>query len=360
MPAHLRCVGISGNAGRILIRLADLVRLARGGAVGLLVLSVARSALSFPSSRLVYVRGPGAGACPDQSSVREAVRKRLGYDPFFPSSDKTIILRVMRDSGKLRGEVELVDEQGKQVGKREFSAAQDECDQLLRAMALSISIAIDPKSAETYAQGPDVDGAPDPPIKQTEPQTDSQPEPLSPALLTPPAPATAPKAKPSREAAPRLWSAGLGATLQLGSMPQAALGATAFGALRTGSWSLAIEGELDAPVTTEQQGVELRSSGGGLKLLPCGHWRLLSACPVSALRWLTATGSASGLGATAGSLAFGARLGFELPLSPSFSALASGDLLLTAVPVRLVSEGRDLWETPLFSGGFAIAAAMHF
>jgi len=327
-------------------------------AVSALLLFGARSALGFPSSRLVYVRGPGAEGCPDQSAVREAVRKRLGYDPFFPSADKTIIARVVREASRLHGEVELVDEHGTQAGKREFSAEPDQCEQLVYAMALSISIAIDPKSAETYAQGPAESPLPEPAANQRDSQPDHQAE--AETLGSARAPAAAPQAQPSVEATPWLWSGGLGATLQFGSMPQVALGAAAFAALRKGAWSLAIEGELDAPVTTEQQGLELRSSGGALKVLPCGHWRLFVACQVSALRLLGTTGSASGLGGTAASLALGARLGFELPVSPTFGALAYGDLLLTARPVSLVSEGRTLWEMPLVSGGTGIAAVAHF
>jgi len=328
--------------------------------VGLLVLLAARSALGFPSSRLVYVRGPGAEECPDQATVREAVKKRLGYDPFFPSSDKTIIARVVRDAGKLRGEVELIDERGTQVGKREFSAASDECDQLVHAMALSISIAIDPKSAETYTQGPDLVTESEPAENQPDSQRATEIPIASAAAPKQSAPPPVPQTKASVKSASWRWSAGLGATAQFNSMPQLALGATAFGALRTGAWSLAIEGELDAPVTTEEQGVELRSSGGALKLLPCGHWRSIRACQVTALRWLRATGDASGFGGTAASLALGVRFGVELPLSPTFGALAYGDLLLTPLPVRLVSEGRTLWETPIFSGGLGIAAVAHF
>jgi len=324
------------------------------------VLLGAHRALAFPSSRLVYVRGPGAEHCPDQTTVREAVRKRLGYDPFFPNSDKTIIARVVRDSSKLRGEVELIDEHGAQVGKREFSAAQNECDQLVRAMALSISIAIDPKSAETYGNGPELDAPPEPPENQPDLPNDSQSGQASAAAVTRPTTATAPPAKAPAKIASWLWSAGLGATLQFNSMPEVALGATAFGALRTGAWSLAVEGELDAPVTTQEQGAELRSSGGALKLVPCGHWKLLRACQVSALRWLATTSSASELGGTAPSLALGARLGLELPLSPTFGVMGAGDLLLTALPVRLASEGHTLWEMPLFSGGVTIAAVAHF
>ncbi|HYP98134.1 MAG TPA: hypothetical protein VER96_05640 [Polyangiaceae bacterium] len=338
--------------------MAELVRWARGGAVFLFALSSARSALGFPSSRLVYMRGPGAENCPDQASVRDAVKKRLGYDPFFPSSDKIIIARVMRDGSKLRGEVELVDEQSSQVGKREFAAEQDQCEQLVHAMALSISIAIDPKSAETYAQGPE-NPAPEP--RENEPASSPSAEaPVVTAATPPAAPPIASPARSSPQIKRWLWSAGLGATVQFGSMPKTAFGATAFGAVRSGAWSLALEGELDAPMTAHSEGVELRSSGGALKLLPCGHWKLMSACQITALRWLAATGTPSGLGGSAGSLALGGRLGVELPLSPKFGALAYGDLLLTPLPVHLESQGNPLWKTPIFSGGLGIAAVVHF
>ncbi|MEO6602920.1 MAG: hypothetical protein ABIQ16_23750, partial [Polyangiaceae bacterium] len=62
--------------------------LALGG--GLFASLLTPVAWAFPTSRLVYARGPGAEQCPEQSVVRAAVASRLGYDPFFPSSDKTI------------------------------------------------------------------------------------------------------------------------------------------------------------------------------------------------------------------------------------------------------------------------------
>jgi hypothetical protein len=282
----------------------------------------------------------------------------LGYDPFFPNSDKTIIARIVREANKLRGEVELVDEHGTQAGKREFSAEPDQCEQLVHAMALSISIAIDPKSAETYGQGPADVPAPDP----AENQADSQPDGDSSVAPVPAAPLRVSDLQPAPSARTPswLWSAGLGATVQFGAMPATALGAVAFAALRNGTWSLAVEGELDAPVTTQQNGVELRSAGGALKLVPCGHWKLLRACQVTVLRWHSASGNVSGIGGSAGSFALGGRLGLELPLSRTIGALAYGDLLLTALPVRLESEGHTLWKMPILSGGIGIAAVAHF
>ena len=308
----------------------------------------------------MYARGPGAENCPGQAAVREAVKKRLGYDPFFPSSDKTIIARVLREAARLRGEVELIDEHGTQVGRREFSAPVDQCNQLVHAMALSISIAIDPKSAETYHQGPEEPPAKDSAVNQREPKEAVAVEPVPPGAGDRAADGPAPRAKASAAAPPWQWSVGLGPTLQFRSLPQTALGASAFAALRRSAWSLALETELDLPVTTIEQNVELASSSFAIRAMPCRHWGVASACQVTALRWLSATGSASERGGSAPSLALGARLGLELRLSRVFSALAYGDLLVTVVPVRLSSEGREIWEMPLLCGGVGIAAVAHF
>jgi hypothetical protein len=309
---------------------------------------------------LVYARGPGAEACPEQAVVREAVKKRLGYDPFFPSSDKTIIVRVLRDGERLRGEVELIDENGTQVGRREFFAPLQQCDPLVHAMALSVSIAIDPKSAETYGQGPPDATPADSGKNQADSQESAAAPPERSVARAAPASSSVSATKPAPQAPPWLWSVGLGPTVQFGSLPQPALGASAFGAIQRAAWSLAFEAELDLPVTTTEQAVELRSSSFALKALPCWHWRFASACQVTALRWLSATGNFSNSSGTGRSLSLGARVGAELPITASLSGVAYADLLVTPVPVRLLSEGHEVWRTPLFGGGLTIAAVVHF
>jgi hypothetical protein len=65
------------------------------------------------SSRLVYARGQGTEAsCPDEAALRQAVVKRVGYDPFFPFAKFTVTASLKRDGGKLTGHVELVGEDG--------------------------------------------------------------------------------------------------------------------------------------------------------------------------------------------------------------------------------------------------------
>lgn len=337
----------------------------RGGAllIGLCALACAGSAAAFPSTRLVYARGPGAEQCPDQAAVRKAVAARLGYDPFFPSSDKTIVARVLREPDRLKGQVELVDEHGVEVGLREFSAEPEKCDDLIRAMALSISIAIDPKSDETYSQGP-----PDEPAEIAEKPPKSAPTP-------PPAPnagskrvpepaRTIPRPSPAEQSRARVEaSLGVAALGSLGTAPNPTLGATLFGALHWQAWSLALEARADLPSTGEERGVPLRTSTWAANAVPCFHLGVGFGCAVGSLRWLGATRTDGG--ASVGTRAFwalGGRLGAELPLSARFSLLGYFDLMaVPAAPqVRAGAAASPAWRPPALSGDLAIAAAVHF
>ncbi len=324
-------------------------------------LGITRGAAAFTTSRLVYARGPGTEQCPDQDAVRKAVATRLGYDPFFPSSDKTIVARVLRDSDHLKGQVELVDEHGAELGLREFSADADKCDDLVRAMALSISIAIDPKSAETYGQGP-VDEPPD----AERPSEPKSAEPAPPAPPSPPRQASAPtKSRPdARPPSVRhtvVWAAGVGAIGLLDVAPKPTLGGFGFASARSGAWSLALEGRADLPVTDEQSGVTFRTSSYALSAVPCVHFGFAFACELTSLGWIQASGTQTAAkSGTSVLLSLGGRIGAELTLTPSFGLVAEADVLVSPWPVALVAEGHTLWRTPSIGGGLGLGAAVHF
>lgn len=331
--------------------------------VALSVLAFARSAAAFPSSRLVYMRGPGAEQCPTQDAVRKAVASRLGYDPFFPSSDKIIVARVLRQADHLTGQVELVDERGVQVGLREFSAEPDHCTDLIRAMALSISIAIDPKSAETYGQRP-IDEPPE--SAPEEPGTAAagkEPEP-GPAR-EPPARFRSQTAHAASDAIVRparlQASAGIAALAAFRTAPTLTLGGALFGALRSKAWSVALEGRGDLPLTTEQGGVPLRIATYALSAVPCFHLGVGFACAVGSLRWLSVARTEPG--ANDGSRpfwAFGGRFGAELSLSRSFALLGYVDLQAAPQPPQVFAVSEPLWKVPVLSADLAIAGAVHF
>ena len=328
------------------------------------MLAFARPASAFPSTRLVYVRGPGAEQCPDQAVVRKAVSTRLGYDPFFPNSDKTIIARVLRQADHLTAQVELIDEHQAQVGLREFSAELDHCDDLIRAVALSISIAIDPKSAETYAQGP-VDEPPETSEKEPEsqPEANSRESAPSPSL-----PARAAPREPNRAASTRApggslqGAVGLAALGTWNTAPTLTLGASLFGALRWQAWSIALEGRADLPAGDREHGVPLRTSTLALNAVPCFHFGVGFACAVSSLRWLTATRTDGGAdGGTHTYWALGGRAGAELPLASNWVLLGYLDGMAVPRPLRVAAASvREAWKQPVFGADLAIAAALHF
>ena len=105
-----------------------------------------RSAHAFPSSRLTYVRNKGTEQCPVESVVRSEVATRLGYDPFFVWAERTIVAQLYRDGRGFRATVQLLDDKGVVLGSRALHSSSDDCAELVKAMALAISISIDPES----------------------------------------------------------------------------------------------------------------------------------------------------------------------------------------------------------------------
>src|ERR1700690_511548 len=104
-------------------------------------------ACANPLARLVYVRGQGAEQCPEPMALRVAVVARLGYDPFSATASKIVLVGIEKKGGELRARVDLANAEGSIQGVRELSAPLEHCFDLIRAMALSVSIAIDPAGA---------------------------------------------------------------------------------------------------------------------------------------------------------------------------------------------------------------------
>ena len=96
-----------------------------------------------PATRLVYSRGVGADDCADEAALRRAVAERLGYDPFFPWAKLTLVASVRRASNLYYAHIEFLDAQGLVRGTRDFSGSHDGCGEVISAMALGISIALD-------------------------------------------------------------------------------------------------------------------------------------------------------------------------------------------------------------------------
>jgi hypothetical protein len=314
-----------------------------------------RPALAFPTSRLTYARGEGAEACADESEVRKAVASRLGYDPFFPSADKTIITVIAREQQELRATVRLVDAQGIVKGLREFKTAADKCDELVATLSLAISIAIDPAQ---LADPPHIDASPPPPREDARPHEDSPAPPPVEPVRRPATRLPAPGATRSFELRPGLDISGA-----TGMAPNIELGiALSFG-IKKGVTSVSVEGRRDFPASSAVSGGgRVSSSMWTGSLVPCLHPSSLFVCAVGSIGTMRAEGIelVEPRRAVAPYGAVGARAGFELPLTRVWFMRSHLDLLATWTRTALQIDGATRWTVPPVAALAAVGLAAHF
>ena len=329
----------------------------RGAALLGMTLLVAPPLGAEPAGRLVYRRSTGAESCPDEAALRRAVVARLGEDPFDDSRRPTFDVTISAADGKWLGRVALVDATGLESGVREIREASD-CVELVDALALGISLAINPAlaGAGPVAAFP----VPPPPLPPAPaPPPSSEPKP-------PPAPTSetsdgARETPPPVSSEPWRWGLGLMGLGSVGTAPDLSLGAAALVRVRRGTLSLSLEGRYDFPASQALgNGAETRLIAG--LLVPCFHFppgRFL-ACAVGALGSIR--GEAPSLpnpqSDTALYAALGLRGAFELADLPWLRIQGRFDLLTSLVPVRMYrNDGSDkLWEMPMISGTLGIGA----
>lgn len=308
-----------------------------------------------PNLRLSYSQGPGVSGCPPESRLREAIVSRLGEDPFEPAGNRRFQVEIAAAGAGLEGRITLFDENGNVAGARRLEGSAEHCSDLVSAMALAISLAINPDLVVT-------EDAPAPDSRDEDPE----------AVTTPPPPragSNAPKPNrtdvvspvptPARTAATP-WSFALGAGMHgaLGTAPEPTLGAIAFGRARRGIASLALEGRFDAPFDHTVGAGSVHASLWAGALAPCLHFAFARGCWVAlagdvaaGARDVSEQRSPHGLFA-----ATGPRAGVEWSLLETISLSAQLDGLVTVKPVRIVLDGRQVWRSAPISAALAVAA----
>ena len=324
-----------------------------------LALAIASAASTFagpaaatPSSRLTYVRGPGAEGCPDEAELRRAVAQRLGYDPFFPTASRTIVAKIEHKTAGYAAELAVLDAAGVSLGERKLPTASNDCTELVRSLALAISIVVDdldmpaaPKAdARPEEQAPSPDAAP--------PAPPSGPSPVPPPDATPGA--EAPRAAPWHVA---VEIAGLGAAA---SAPSPGLGAS-LGARVVGSWwAFGLEGRYDLPASDAipaggRVETQLALGAASACVWLGERWRPF-ACAVGALGSLTA--SATGVTAPQTTRALfagaGARIGAEVDIAGPIYAFGRLGTLGSFTPHRIHVNGELVFTLPSVSGEVAL------
>lgn len=281
------------------------------------------------TARLSFVREERAEACPDEAALRERVAARLGRDPFVADALLGISVRIEPlDGAGYRAVIELDDEG--ETTRRELTSARGDCADLADALALALSLAVDP--ASLLAPAPRADPPPPPP-----PTATAAPDPT---------PVVEPAPEPPRDDVSARFSA-----LVLGSWgaaPEFSGGLGLSGGFRVAAFSLDLE--LRAEIPTEIAGVNgvVRGAPITAALVPCAHADIVTMCGVirAGAFWAESVDAAEVRSAAGPYVALGARGGLELPLTPSVALAILGEVSAPLVGAELRLGSERVWETP--------------
>ncbi len=316
--------------------------------------------------RLVYVREAGAESCPDEGRVRAAVAGRLGYDPFNGAARGTVIARIARGESVFFGSIEIVDESAASRGKRELSTEGADCDEMSRAMALSISIAIDPEHAEATSSEAAQPVEPSSAVAAPSPAAAGPAPPLL-APLRPDPRFTADRAanleRTDGNAATSAFSSWLAAVSMLGISPAPVFGGSLTLQARRGRWSLGAGGRLlSGPSATAQADADLRVTLAAGELAGCFERGPFSYCALglAGATWARASSIAVPRTAVGAFGSLGGRVAAAAPLSRSFDAFAQAEVLAVVSPIRPQVDGQDVWRAPRITGGLGVGVRARF
>lgn len=339
------------------MRLRRCAFIAVAGAVATSAFDVAAEDPPTPPARLSYERGPGAEQCPGEDELANAVAARLGYVPFRAGAARAVHVRIESVAKALRATLEVRAADGSLEKTRSLSSSTGDCDELGRAVALALSVAIDPMS---LTRPPAPSPAPAPTTAPSEPPAQASPvEPPRPAKPPPEPPQSA---KPVEDgAAGRVHlRVGVSAFVAIGAAPSAGPGGLAFVGARYGRFSLSVEGRYDGGAKADASaGGDVKAAFRGGSLVLCGHPSVLLLCPLVTLGVLDAQGEGVRDPRDASVLfgSVGARGGVELPLWGPLRLRAHADADVALARKSLDLRGATVWETPpvaaLFASGLA-------
>jgi hypothetical protein len=313
--------------------------------VVLVALTLSSSVASAAAARLAYRREVGAQRCADETALRQAVARRVGYDPFAPGAPLTITVDMSAKGPHLYGRVVVLDAGGTEKGAQTLESADLSCDDLLASIALAVSVVLDsepqPRATQAEPAAPDNNDGVPPPIRLSSSSANAQPP--GPPDIQPPVSSdvkrdAATQARDLRAKPPRalsLWVAP-GARASVGAWTALSAGPDLLVELRVGQLGIALEGRYDRTTvevgSAAQAGVN-RATGS---LLPCGHWGWAVACGLAAFGATWDSGNATfPQTASAPYLAFGGRLGVELPILSQLRVLGAVDVVGITKPTTI-------------------------
>ncbi len=342
---------------------------ARAGMAAALAVSVfagSRGSRAAEDARLVYSRTADAVQCPDESTLRDAVAARLGYDPFVAYSARTMVVEIRAAGASLKARVYLVEADDVAGGVRDLSSSSLDCKELTSAVALAISIAIDPGV---------VDRSPtEPAARAVEPATAASSEAVDPAdSAGSDAPAlhrdvpdvgALARREPNRDrgvaprpgaahapAPPMVFGVGAGGLIASGPEPPPVVGASLLATLRGEHWEASVSPRWDFQTSRSSgSGGSAHMTSYGASLAPCyrsgpvlGCYVLESALVVSQGAGVTHPRADHSLW-----VAQGPRLAYQWQPRHALGVVARLDGLWALERIGLELDGANVYQTPRF------------
>ena len=320
--------------------LAQALVRAINGVLALGLVFFGNAAFASQSARLVYARTSDAEGCGEEAALRQAVARRLGYDPFVAVSDNTVVAELRGDGSGLSARVFVIERGNLVSGARELSSKSRDCEELRLAVALAISIAIDPDAIERVS---------------TDTSTiDSQAE-TTPATVVSEVPSPQPppvsKLKLVGEISTRVtWRLGLAGTVATGPLPSSNFGFAGAFEVAGSSFTIGIEPRWLLPRKTDtlsSVNAQATTNFVGVTLTPCYRKNAFRSCYFAELGRLTSEGLVSSANRdTTLWVAQGLRLAYHLGREYGLGVTPKLDGLVAMNRVTMLLNGRTAYETP--------------
>jgi hypothetical protein len=292
-----------------------------------------------PAVHLDYDRAASAADCPDKQAVLDAVRARLGFDPFREPAEITIRATVQRQGEELRARI-VLSGPTEQPGERDLVSRRSDCSELASVMDLALSIAIDPLSISR------------------EPAASTSVVVFPVTVSSPPPPvAEAPPPSP-----PKLIELEVGAVGSWGQTVSPTAGLVAGAGLRSEGWSLSLEGRADLPRSREVGGGRVEAGTLAGSLVPCLRRGLFGACFLASV--VALRGNGQGLleaqQMTTVFVSLGARAMVELPQTGVLAFRAHLDLSVPLTRTTLKVGEEAVWTSPPVNVALGLAGVVRF
>ncbi|HEY5958017.1 MAG TPA: hypothetical protein VIV60_15750 [Polyangiaceae bacterium] len=325
--------------------------------VSLLVTLLAEPAVAGLSARLVYLRSGTAETCPDQSALKHAVAKRLGYDPFLLSAPHMIVAELSGESGVLRARARLLDENGVVLGSRELTGQSQDCSELIASLALAISLTLDPLVAAADAPTSAVTTT-DQPTQKTSPKPsdDARIEPKRVATGQPESNQPALNAEPLPINAPLSFGVHVGILGSLGWLPSLSYAPTLGVMARGTRLSLGLDGLAVASRSSAMGGLKADVSLAYAALWPCVWMGNVATCALATLGRYSGEGggvSSPRLGNHVHAAA-GLRLVGSVPLTSRWGFEIVADGVRNLVRPEFLVDGQTLYRPAAWAGNLGV------